>query len=109
MPKPRWTIVLGGAAERDFSDIIDWTTENFGPRQAERYADLILAAIDMIAENPLSKRSRDRAEIGGGYRSVHLARPGRHVLLYRLEGAESVQIVRILHDSMELSRHALEE
>jgi toxin ParE1/3/4 len=109
MPKPRWTIVLGGAAERDFSDIVDWTTENFGPRQAERYADLILAAIDMIAEDPLSNRSRERGEIGGGYRTFHLARPGRHFVLYRLEGAENVQVVRILHDSMELSRHAPEE
>ncbi|MGQ0532867.1 MAG: type II toxin-antitoxin system RelE/ParE family toxin [Caulobacteraceae bacterium] len=109
MPDPNWTIVLGGEAERDFSHIVDWTTENFGPRQAERYANLILAAIDVIAENPLSTRSREREEIGGAYRTVHLARPGRHFILYRMEGADTILIVRILHDSMELSRHAPED
>lgn len=108
MPDRRWTIVLGEEAERDFSGIIDWTAENFGPRQTERYADLILAAIDSIAEDALSNRSRERDEIGAGYRTLHLARPGRHFVLYRLEGRETALIVRILHDSMELSRHAPE-
>lgn len=108
MAGAKWTIVLGELAERDFSGIIDWTAENFGPRQAERYADAILAAIDAIAKNPISSRSRERGEIGSGYRSVHVARPGRHFILYRLEGTNAVLVVRILHDSMELSRHAPE-
>lgn len=108
MPGARWTIVLGETAERDFSEIIDWTTEKFGVRQAERYADLILATIDGIASNPNSNRSRARDEIGGSYRTVHLARPGRHFILYRLEEPATVMIVRILHDSMELSRHVSE-
>jgi toxin ParE1/3/4 len=109
MPEAKWTIVLGAEAERDFSHIIDWTTENFGPRQAARYADLMLAGIDVIAENPFSSRSREREEIGGGYRTVHLARPGRHFILYRMEGTDTVLVVRILHDSMELSRHVPKE
>jgi toxin ParE1/3/4 len=105
VPTPKWTIVLGGLAERDFSDIVDWTAENFGPRQAERYADLILATIDTIAKNPMLSRSRAREEIGAGYRTLHLARPGRHFILYRQEETDTVLIVRILHDSMDIAQH----
>ncbi|MGD9965645.1 MAG: type II toxin-antitoxin system RelE/ParE family toxin [Hyphomonadaceae bacterium] len=50
----------------------------------------------------------EREEIGSGYRTIHLARPGRHLILYRVEGT-AVLIVRILHDSMELSRHVPKE
>ena len=109
MPGHAWTIVLGAEAERDFSNVIDWTTENFGPRQAERYADLVLAAIDAIAQDPCSARSRERSEIGKGYRTLHLSRPGRHFVLYRQGDADAIVIVRILHDSMELSRHVPED
>jgi toxin ParE1/3/4 len=108
VPGAKRTIVLGGLAERDFSEIVDWTTENFGPRQAERYVDEILATIDAIAENPNSSRSRERPEIGAGYRSVRLRRPGRHFILYRTEGMDTVLVVRILHDSMEISLHVPE-
>jgi toxin ParE1/3/4 len=106
MPRRAWEIVLGAEVERDFSSIIDWTTENFGPRQAERYADLILAAIDAVAKDPYSDRSRERNEIGEGYRTLHLSRPARHFVLYRQRDGDEILIVRILHDSMELSRHA---
>ncbi len=109
MPSPKWTIVLGGLAERDFSDIVDWTAENFGPREAERYADLILATIDTISENPMSRRSRAREEIGAGYRTVRLPRPGRHFILYRKDKSNTLLIVRILHDGMDITQHVSDD
>jgi len=98
-------LALGAEAERDFANIVTWTAEQFGARQAEAYTDLLLAAVETLARDPLggATKARDN-DIGAGFRSLHVARPGRHILLYRLEG-ERVLIVRILHDSMELSRH----
>lgn len=101
-----WTTILGGEAERDFVNILSWTTENFGVRQARAYAQLITAALDEIAEDPYSPRSRARGnDIGEGYRTLHVSRPGRHLVLYRPRQEREVLVVRILHDSMEVSRH----
>jgi toxin ParE1/3/4 len=108
VPARTWTISLGQAAEQDFSNIVDWTAATFGPRQAERYADLVLAAFDAILDNPLTGQSRARREIGAGLRTLYLARPARHFILYRIE-AQTILVLRILHDSMELSRHVLDE
>jgi toxin ParE1/3/4 len=84
---------------------MDWTTENFGARQASAYAALIDAALDRLKDDPFAAPSKNRDDdIGAGFRTLHVARPGRHLLLYRVEGTR-ILIVRILHDSMELSRH----
>jgi len=101
------TAILGALAEQDFAGVITWTAENFGARQARAYARLFIETIDKIARDPLASPSRARdEEIGAGFRTLHVARPGRHLVLYRLRGADEVLIVRILHDSMELARWA---
>lgn len=105
MKKRTWTVDLGEAAEGDFDGILIWTAENFGPRQAEAYAKLIGAALDALAHDPSAPPSKARDDdIGPGFRTLHLARPGRHFVLYRITG-ERVRVIRILHDSMELARH----
>lgn len=107
MTKPTWRVRLGAAAEVDFANILRWTDDNFGPRQALVYRDTLLQAIAELREGPDIVGAKARDEIMRGLRTLHVARHGRrgrHFLMFRTE-KQTIEIVRILHDSMELSRH----
>ena len=100
-----WKPRLSQKAQRDYANISEWTEETFGARQADLYAALIDAALDRLEADPFAAPSRNRdEELGGGYWTIHISRPGRHIMVYRVEG-EHVVIVRILHDSMDIARH----
>ncbi|MFL6798544.1 MAG: type II toxin-antitoxin system RelE/ParE family toxin [Xanthobacteraceae bacterium] len=108
MAERRWRVRLGTAAELDFANILKWTTENFGPRQARIYRDTLVQAIGELVEGPDIARSKRRDEIMPGLRTVHVARHGRrgrHFLMYHAAEKSTVEIVRILHDTMDLQRH----
>ncbi len=108
MPARKWRVRLGAAAELDFANILKWTTENFGARQAEIYRDKLVQAFGELAEGPEVTGSKARDEIMPGLRTLHIARRGRrgrHFLMYRVAGGTTIEVVRILHDRMELTRH----
>jgi toxin ParE1/3/4 len=103
-----WRVRLGAVAEVDFANILKWTTENFGTRQAEIYRDALLRAIGELANGPDAPGSRARNEIMRGLRTLHIARHGRrgrHFLLYRAVEGRIIEIGRILHDQMDVQRH----
>lgn len=71
---PRWIIDLSAAAERDFGEIMSWTAQTFGVRQAKAYAKLIDATLEKLARDPLALPSRARDdELGPGLRTIHVA------------------------------------
>ena len=79
--------------------------------QAENYIEAILDTIDELTAPKSPSRSLARDEITKGMRTLHTrkrSRRGRHFLLYS-ETAEEVKIQRVLHDSIELSRHVTGE
>ena len=108
MAERRWRIRLGAEAELDFANILKWTTENFGARQSRVYRETLVRAISELGGGPDVAGSRLRGEIGRGLRTLHVARHGRrerHLLLYRAAAGQTIEIARILHDSMDLQRH----
>jgi toxin ParE1/3/4 len=109
MAEPRWRVRLGAAAELDFANIVKWTSENFGARQSRIYRDTLIHAIRELGEGPDVMGSKARNEILPGLRTLHVARRGRrgsHILMYRETPQSTIEIVRILHDSMDLQRQA---
>jgi toxin ParE1/3/4 len=103
-----WRVRLGALAEVDFANILKWTTENFGTRQAAIYRDTLVQAIGDLAKGPDVPGSKARDEIMQGLRTLHVARHGRrgrHFLLYRVVEGRIIEIGRILHDQMDLPRH----
>jgi len=48
----RWRVRLASAAEADFEQILHWTAERFGARQARAYAETLTAALEALAEGP---------------------------------------------------------
>jgi toxin ParE1/3/4 len=108
MTERRWRVRLGAAAELDFANIIKWTAENFGARQSRIYRDTLVQALGQLTDGPDVAGSRARDEIMPGLRTLHVARHGRrgsHFLMYRVAPKSTIEIVRILHDRMDLQRH----
>ena len=109
----RWRIHLTAAAETDFRNILRWTSEHFGETQAHVYSDTPAAAIEALTEGPDVIGSRKSSAIGEGVRVLHVARggrKGRHFVLYRVHPqAEppAIDVLRLLHDSMDLPRHVV--
>lgn len=87
------------AAQRDLSQIWDFTAERWNAAQAEIYVTEIRSAIERIAEEPDRGRSCD--EIRAGYRRYAI---GSHLVFYR-ESAAGVDVIRILHQCMDPTRH----
>jgi len=83
--------VLRPAASADLEDIWLRGFAEWGPRQADLYADSLFAAFDLLAEFPAL--ARERAEI---VPPVRIHPVGAHLVIYRWDGPV-VEIVRILH------------
>lgn len=93
------TYRLTPAAKRDLSSIWDYTQERWDANQAETYVTEIRAAIERIATNP--DRGRTCNEIRQGYRRYSI---GSHLIFY-VDKADSVDVIRILHQRMDPMRH----
>ena len=55
-----WTVTLTAAADTDFQDIIAWTFEHFGDRQARLYAEILSSAIVALTDGPATIGARER-------------------------------------------------
>ena len=104
-------IRLASAAEDDFRNILRWTAVRFGEAQARVYADTLTGAIETLAAGPRIARAMERNDIAEGLMALHVARKrrrGRYLVLYRIGSPEvppTIDVLRLLHDSMDLARH----
>jgi toxin ParE1/3/4 len=108
MVERKWSVRLGAAAELDFANILKWTADNFGARQSRIYQNSLVQAIGELSGGPDVAGSKARDDIMKGLRTLHIARHGRrgsHFLIYRSATGRTIEIVRILHDRMDLQRH----
>lgn len=106
-----WPIHLAAAAESDFQEILHWTSEQFGERQAHVYATTLSAVLEELTAGPELVGAKARSDIARGLFTVHVARrgrKGRHFVIFRIgrdEQGEVIEILRLLHDAMDLSQH----
>ncbi len=106
---------LSRTAESDIEEILRHTFNRYGHRQKNTYRDIILAALDMIAEEPHRVGSWDRGSLMPGLRAFHLefaagrAGAASHCLYYEpaapSENGGGVYVFRLLHQSMDPRRH----
>ena len=117
MSRP-WKVILAPAAEADLAGILAWSAEAFGDAARRRYAALIVQAIEDLTVDPARVGVETRPEIAAGVQTYHLAQSRnrvapaagrvitpRHFVIFRLRSDSAVEIVRVLHDSMDLARH----
>lgn len=106
-----YSVRLTATAESDFQNILRWTVEQFGEAQARNYAKTLGSALGMLTHGPTVTGGRARDDIAKGLFTLHVARQGRrgrHFLLFRTgkdEEKNVVEVLRILHDAMDLPRH----
>ncbi len=114
--------LLAEPARHDIATILADSAKHFGEVASERYELLIATALVDLASNPECPGSRATLELGAGSRLYHLrnsrGRAGssgskvsnpRHFILYKVIASGVVGIARLLHDSMDLSRHATDD
>ena len=105
-------------ADEDIVSILELSLSKFGQAACRRYEALLTTAFEGLREEPEKFGSIARPEFGSSIRTIHLRfsrdeartpegivhRP-RHVVAYRVAGDWGLEIIRVLHDSMELQRH----
>ncbi|WP_024616655.1 type II toxin-antitoxin system RelE/ParE family toxin [Pseudomonas kilonensis] len=109
---------ISNAARADIVDILRLSQTQFGDQARQRYQALILAALQAIADTPYRVGSHDRDELAPGLRSYHLVysrqqakqlhgvvKSPRHIVFYRVGDGDVIEIVRLLHDAMEVQLH----
>lgn len=108
----RWAVRLASAAEADFAQIVRWTANQFGTRQAQTYARTLSLAIEALSAEGLEvPGSLGGDDILAGLRLLHVARKGRkgrHLVVFRVRMVDETpvfEVLRVLHDAMDLPRH----
>ena len=89
-------------ARSDLKNIVKYTQKTWGSEQRLKYKKLFYDTLTKIAANPALGKPRE--ELMSGYYSYHVGSQGRHYIFYRV-GSDAVEVIRILHDSMDISQH----
>ena len=90
---------LAQSAVHDLEKIADYSLSNWGQKQSDDYLDEFEKAFHLLLDNPGLGKSR--ADIKPGYRSLPIE---KHIIFYRI-AEQSLEILRILHSSMDMPQH----
>jgi toxin ParE1/3/4 len=107
---------LARPAQVDLANILATSAERWGAEGRQRYAAVLTAAMRRVADQPEGPLTKKRPELRSGIRSFHVRYARRsaedatvrrpvHVLYYRVAQEGVIEIVRVLHERMEPSRH----
>jgi toxin ParE1/3/4 len=94
---------LTARARQDLRSIGRYTQATWGREQRNRYLGKLDAAFHLLAQEP--QRGRDCDYIRPGYRKYHV---GRHLIFYS-QSPSGLDIIRILHDQMDIEAHLDED
>jgi toxin ParE1/3/4 len=108
MSRAKWSVRPSHGADRDYAQILQWTARTFGARQARTYETTLLQALRALRSGPDIAGVKHRDDLGLGVRTLHVARngrKGRHFVVFRIGGEQIIDVLRLLHDSMDLVSH----
>ena len=83
----------------DVEDIWDYTFDSWGVDQANHYVKNLIETCHMLAKNSDLGIVRDEL-----YDGLHVHPSGKHLIFY-LRTEKDIDIVRILHESMDVYLH----
>jgi len=90
---------LTRAAREDLAEIGRYTERRWGVAQRRAYLAQLDARMELLVDHPQMGTARD--DVRRGYRCL---REARHLIFYRA-AAGTVEIVRVLHQRMDVRRH----
>jgi len=94
---------LTNKAVEDLSKIWDYTFDVWSEHQADKYYEILISACQDIANNPVLGKSYE-----GITESLLGMKTNRHIMFYRTLNENYVEITRILHEKMDLSKRISE-
>jgi len=92
-------VILSPLAQTDLQLIWLYSAENWGRKQADRYVGAIRQDIAKVAKRLETGNSENDLRQGYAKRLT-----GSHIIFYRIVDGD-VDIVRVLHQSMDFDRH----
>lgn len=87
----------------DLRDIRQWSENHWGDRQAEKFANGLLASIERLIEHP--NLGRRRSAFGEGLRSISY----RGYAIFYIVTSEGPAIVGVLHERRNLAALSLSD
>lgn len=86
-------------ALEDLTEIWNYTYDNWSEKQADNYYSILLYTCRDLAENQYSgKHYKIVQDNLFGFKA------GRHIIFYRIISENEIEVVRILHEMMDLKR-----
>lgn len=85
------------SAVDDLTEIWNYTADNWSENQADKYYELLIEACnELVAKPSLGKSYVQINNIALGYRA------GKHLIIFRILSENEIEIIRILHEMMDL-------
>jgi toxin ParE1/3/4 len=96
-------VILRQEAIDDLNDIWTYTFEEWSEKQADKYYATLEFACMQIGKNP---------ELGKEYEGINKnllgLRTGKHIIFYQVTSETEIEIIRILHERMDLKNRISE-
>ncbi|CAL67323.1 type II toxin-antitoxin system RelE/ParE family toxin [Christiangramia forsetii] len=86
-------------ALEDLDKIWIYTFKKWSKVQADRYYNLIIEEIHFIADNFLTGKSAEQTR-----KNYRVTKIKSHLIFYRKDENQTVEIIRILHERMDIKR-----
>lgn len=86
-------------AIKDLNKIWVYTLNKWSKEQADRYYDLMISEIQFIADNFMSGKSAEQTR-----KNYRVTKIKSHLVFYRKVENDIVEIVRILHQRMDIKK-----
>ena len=96
-------VILRQEAIDDLNAIWDYTFEQWSEKQADKYYSTLRFACKEIGENPGIGK-----EYTGIRRNLLGLKSGKHIIFYHLISEDEIEVIRILHERMDLKRRITE-
>ena len=91
-------VILRQEAIDDLNDIWVYTFEEWSEKQADKYYSALEFACIQIGRNP--ERGKEYKEINSNLFGLRI---GKHIIFYQIITKDEIEIIRILHERMDLN------
>ena len=96
-------VIFRQKAIDDLNDIWDYTFEQWSENQADKYYGTLKSVCKEIGTNP--ELGREYTEIKSNLLGFN---SGKHIIFYHVISEEEIEVVRILHERMDLKNRLTE-
>lgn len=94
---PKKGFIFSKTAVKDLSSIWNYTFDTWSEKQADLYYKSIIERCKQIVKNPEIGRHYPKVE-----ESLYGLKINKHIIFYRILIKKEIEIVRILHERMDL-------